>query len=122
MISQQPYLIRAIYEWCIDNNLTPYIAAKVDDNVVVPMQYVQNNQIVLNIGNDAIKDLNLDNKFISFNARFEGNSKAILIPVANVIAIFAKENGEGMEFSLLNETTTAPAKSEQQHSGLKLVK
>jgi stringent starvation protein B len=97
-LSTRPYLIRAIYEWCTDMSYTPYLAVYVDDTVQVPREYVRNNEIVLNISFDATSNLQLGNEFVEFNARFQGVSRAIIVPVNRVIAIYALENGQGMAF------------------------
>lgn len=117
MTSQKPYLIRAMYEWCLDNDFTPHLAAHVDDNTMVPKQYIQNDQIVLNISQAAAKDLLIDSEWVTFKTTFGGNAQDIAIPVGNVLALFAKENGQGMQFTL-EPTATKPEKT----SGLKLVK
>lgn len=96
----RPYLIRALYEWCTDNGLTPYVAVMVDDTVKVPKEYVKNNEIVLNISFDATSSLSLGNDFIEFKARFAGTSREIVVPTNRVIAIYARENGQGMSFPL----------------------
>lgn len=96
--STRPYLIRALYEWCTDNGLTPYVAVQVDETVQVPREYVKNNEIVLNISYDATSSLKLGNEFIEFKARFAGVAREILVPVHRVIAIYARENGQGMAF------------------------
>jgi stringent starvation protein B len=96
--STRPYLIRALYEWCTDNGLTPYVAVLVDDSVRVPREYVKDGEIVLNISFDATSSLKLGNDFIEFKARFAGTPREILVPVARVIAIYARENGQGMAF------------------------
>ena len=98
--STRPYLVRALYEWCTDNGLTPYVAVSVDDTVMVPREYVKNNEIVLNISFDATSSLKLGNEFIEFKARFAGSSRDILVPMSRVIAIYARENGQGMAFPL----------------------
>ena len=108
--SNRPYLIRALYEWCTDNGFTPYVAVSVDSTVQVPREYVKNNEIVLNIGFDATSSLTLGNEFIEFKARFGGSAREILVPISNVIAIYARENGQGMVFPL--ET------SEQENTGV----
>ena len=102
--STRPYLIRALYEWCTDNGLTPYVAVSVDDTVQVPREYVKNNEIVLNISFDATSSLKLGNDFIEFKARFAGSAREILVPISHVIAIYARENGQGMAFPM-----TSPA-------------
>lgn len=96
--STRPYLIRALYDWCTDNGLTPYVAVQVDDSVQVPREYVKNGEIVLNISFDATSSLKLGNEFIEFKARFAGSAREIMVPVNRVIAIYARENGQGMAF------------------------
>ncbi|RZL66705.1 MAG: ClpXP protease specificity-enhancing factor [Variovorax sp.] len=96
--STRPYLIRALYEWCTDNGFTPYVAVQVDDSVQVPREYVKNGEIVLNISFDATSSLKLGNDFIEFKARFAGTAREISVPVGRVIAIYARENGQGMAF------------------------
>ncbi len=96
--STRPYLIRALHDWCIDNGFTPYIAVLVDGEVRVPMEYVKNNEIVLNVGFEATTALKIGNEAIEFKARFGGTSREIVVPVDHVIAIYARENGQGMAF------------------------
>ncbi|MBN8556620.1 MAG: ClpXP protease specificity-enhancing factor [Proteobacteria bacterium] len=96
--STRPYLIRALYEWCTDHALTPFIAVLVDATVQVPREYVQNGEIVLNVSFDATSGLKLGNEFIEFKARFGGVPRDISVPVDRVIAIYARENGQGMAF------------------------
>jgi len=96
--STRPYLIRALYEWCTDNGFTPYVAVLVDESVQVPREYVKNGEIVLNISYDATSSLKLGNEFIEFKARFAGTAREISVPVGRVIAIYARENGQGMAF------------------------
>ena len=98
--STRPYLIRALYEWCTDNGFTPYVAVSVDNTVQVPREYVKNNEIVLNIGFAATSSLTLGNEFIEFKARFGGVAREILVPISHVIAIYARESGQGMAFPL----------------------
>jgi stringent starvation protein B len=97
-ISTKPYLLRAIYEWCTDSGYTPYLAVKVDTATTVPMEYVKHGEIVLNISFGATSGLKMDNDSIRFHARFGGVSREIFIPVNNVMAIYANENGQGMAF------------------------
>jgi len=99
-ISTKPYLLRAIYEWCTDSGFTPYIAVKVDGGTTVPMEYVRKGEIVLNISYGATSGLKMDNDAIHFRARFNGVSREIYIPVHNVLAIYANENGQGMAFEV----------------------
>ena len=98
--STRPYLIRALYEWCTDNGYTPYVAVLVDDTVQVPIEYVKGGEIVLNISFDATSSLKLGNEFIEFKARFAGLARDIMVPVGRVIAIYARENGQGMAFPM----------------------
>ncbi|MES2415427.1 MAG: ClpXP protease specificity-enhancing factor [Pseudomonadota bacterium] len=102
--STRPYLIRALYDWCTDNGLTPYVAVAVDETVQVPREYVKNNEIVLNISFDATSSLKLGNDFIEFKARFAGSARDIMVPISRVIAIYARENGQGMAFPLAATT------------------
>ncbi len=96
--STRPYLIRALYDWCTDNGFTPYVAVQVDHTVQVPREHVKNNEIVLNISFDATSALKLGNEFIEFRARFGGTAREIVVPIDHVIAIYARENGQGMAF------------------------
>ncbi|MFN9451694.1 MAG: ClpXP protease specificity-enhancing factor [Rubrivivax sp.] len=96
--STRPYLIRALHEWCTDNGFTPYLAVHVDADVQVPAEYVKNNEIVLNVGFEATSALKLGNEFIEFKARFGGVAREIVVPVNHVVAIYARENGQGMAF------------------------
>lgn len=98
--STRPYLIRALYEWCTDNGLTPYIAVMVDETTQVPTEYVKNNEIVLNVSFNATSGLSLGNEVITFRARFGGQSREVVVPVDRVIAIYARETGQGMAFPL----------------------
>ena len=97
-ISTKPYLLRALYEWCTDNGYTPHIAVRVDDQTRVPQQFVHNNEIVLNISFEATSQLQMGNEWIEFSARFSGKAHKIEVQVANVLAIYARENGQGMAF------------------------
>jgi stringent starvation protein B len=96
--STKPYFMRAIYEWCTDNGFTPYIAVTVHGAAKVPMEFVRNGEIVLNISFGATSGLKMDNDAVTFNARFGGVSREIYVPVENVQAIYASENGQGMAF------------------------
>ncbi len=97
-ISTKPYLLRAIWEWCVDQGFTPYLATLVDEDTRVPPGYARDGQIVLNLSPDATGQLQMANDFISFQGRFGGVAHSLVIPVANVIAIYARENGQGMAF------------------------
>ena len=96
----RPYLIRALHEWCSDNGFTPYLAVRVDDSVQVPREYVKDGEIVLNVGIDATNALQLGNDYIEFTARFGGKPRDIMVPMDRVIAIYARENGQGMAFPM----------------------
>lgn len=96
--STKPYLIRAIYDWCTDNGFTPYLSVRVDVNTRVPMSFVKEGEIVLNISMDAVQSLQLGNDEISCGGRFGGVAHKIIVPVAAVIGIFAKETGQGLAF------------------------
>ncbi|WP_019139620.1 ClpXP protease specificity-enhancing factor [Noviherbaspirillum massiliense] len=111
-ISTKPYLLRAIYEWCTDNGYTPYVAAAVDARTRVPREYVKNGEIVLNISFAATSGLKMENDFISFHARFGGVSREVSVPVDNVVAIYARENGQGMAFEVSRPSST-PEESSQ---------
>ncbi len=99
--STQPYLLRALHEWCTDNNLTPLLLVKVDGSVQVPPEFVRDGQIVLNISYDATAKLQMGNDYIEFQARFGGVPRQIVVPVTRVMAIYARENGQGMAFPVL---------------------
>ena len=107
--STQPYLIRAIHEWCSDSNLTPYISVRVDANTRVPVECVKNGEIVLNLGYDATHKLKIGNDLIQFSARFNGVSRECSIPIEAVLGIFARENGQGLFFAGENGAADAAA-------------
>lgn len=96
--STKPYMIRAIYEWCVDNGFAPHLVVQVDNETRVPTAYVKDGEIVLNINYSAVKGLQMENEAISFAARFNGVSHNIYVPMAAVKGIFARENGQGMFF------------------------
>jgi stringent starvation protein B len=111
-ISTKPYMLRAIYEWCTDSGFTPYMAVKVDATTTVPMEFVKGGEIVLNISFGATNGLKMDNDAVRFHARFGGVSREIYVPVHNVMAIYANENGQGMAFDVTGpapEAAPAPA-------------
>jgi stringent starvation protein B len=105
--STRPYLIRALHDWCTDNGFTPYIAVFVDAKVQVPQEYVKNNEIVLNVGFEATSGLKLGNEQIEFKARFGGSAREIVVPIDHVVAIYARENGQGMAFPVPNAAAGA---------------
>jgi stringent starvation protein B len=112
--STRPYLIRALHDWCTDNGFTPYIAVFVDETVRVPKEYVKNSEIVLNVGFEATSALKLGNETIEFKARFGGSSREIAVPVDHVIAIYARENGQGMAFPMPAGAASAGAPGEAE--------
>ena len=105
--STKPYLIRAIYEWCVDQGLTPYVAVLVDGQTKVPTEFIKDGQIVLNISYTATRHLKIGNDFINFSARFNGSSRELEVPIPAVIGVFAKENGQGLFFQATEEITAS---------------
>ncbi len=100
MVSSRPYLIRAIYDWIVDSNLTPYILVDAEAaNVTVPTEFIQEGRIILNVGPNAVRGLELNNDWVMFSARFSGVSMDVSLPPTAVLAIYAKENGRGMVFN-----------------------
>lgn len=97
-LSTRPYLIRAIYEWCVDSGLTPYLAVHPDEHTEVPYSHVKDGQIVLNLSAEAVRNLEMGNEIISCTGRFNGAPFNLLVPVEAVMGIFAKENGQGLVF------------------------
>ena len=114
--STKPYLIRALHQWCTDNEQTPYLVVHVDGSVTVPMEFVKDNEIVLNIGYNATKNLQIDNDWLSFSARFGGISRDIWVPIGNVLSIFSRETGEGMGFELEPVTGERPQSAREPAS------
>ena len=108
-VPTKPYLVRALFEWCVDNGYTPHIAVKVDSRTQAPAEYVKNGEITLNIAPSAVHQLQLGNDLIEFSARFAGVARQISVPVANVHAIYARETGHGMTFE--DEKSGAAAQS-----------
>jgi stringent starvation protein B len=99
-IATKPYLLRALYEWCVDNGYTPHLAVKVDSRTQVPSEYVKNGEITLNVSPSAVHKLQMGNELIEFSARFTGVARQISVPVANVYAVYARETGHGMTFDV----------------------
>jgi len=99
-VSTKPYFIRAIYEWCSDCGFTPYLSVRVDERTRIPMEYVKNGEIVLNVSLNATRNLTVNNELIQFSARFNGVSREVSIPVDRVQGIFARENGQGAFFTV----------------------
>ena len=109
--STKPYLMRAIYDWCVDSGYTPYLSVTVDSVTRVPMEYVKDGQIVLNIGPVAVERFKIGNELIEFSARFNGAGREISIPIGAVSAIYARENGQGLSFEVAAPDATAVAQS-----------
>lgn len=107
-LSTKPYLIRAIYDWCADSGLTPYLAVRIDGQTQVPMAYVKDGEIVLNLSADAVRNLNMGNDEITCGGRFGGVPHEIIVPIAAVIGIFAKETGQGLVFQGQESESTQP--------------
>ncbi|MFZ9643157.1 MAG: ClpXP protease specificity-enhancing factor [Candidatus Methylopumilus sp.] len=105
--STKPYMIRAIHEWCVDNQLTPHLLVAVNSQTRVPMAFVKEGEIVLNLNHSATKDLYFTNEAITFSARFSGVSNNLYVPISAVKGIFARENGQGMFFEVLPEDEDA---------------
>jgi stringent starvation protein B len=105
--STKPYLLRAIWEWCCDNGFTPHIAVVVDQRTRVPREFVKDGQIVLNLGPGATNKLQIGNEFVEFQARFGGVARDLSVPIQQVAAIYARENGAGMAFDLDEEALLA---------------
>lgn len=100
MTTTRPYLLRAIYEWILDNQLTPHVAVNAHgEGVQVPQEYVQDGQITLNLAPDAVNGMNMDNEALSFNARFRGVPMDIYVPMGAIMGVYARENGQGMMFT-----------------------
>jgi stringent starvation protein B len=97
-LSTRPYLIRAIYEWCVDSGLTPYLAVRVNEHTEVPRSHVKDGEIVLNLSADAVRNLQMGNEMITCTGRFGGVPFDLMVPVEATIGIFAKETGQGLVF------------------------
>ena len=108
-VSTKPYFIRAIYEWCSDCGFTPYLSVRVDERTRVPLEYVKNGEIVLNVSLNATRNLTINNELIQFSARFNGVSREVNIPVDRVQGIFARENGQGAFFTVESPAALAAA-------------
>ena len=99
-ISTKPYLLRALYEWCVDNGYTPHLAVRVDSRSQVPSEYVKNGEITLNVSPSAVHKLQMGNELIEISARFAGVARQISVPIACVYALYARETGHGMTFDV----------------------
>ena len=125
MSSSRPYLMRAIYEWIVDNNLTPYLLVNASETgVQVPLEYVNNGKIILNIDPNAVQDLEMAGTEISFNARFSGKPTHVYLPISAALAIYARENGRGMVFNEDDDTPPEPTSDKEKSNApnLRIVK
>lgn len=130
--STKPYLIRAIYDWCSDSALTPYLAVKVDEQTRVPNGYVKDGEIVINLSMDAVRNLQIGNEEITCGGRFGGVTHGLVVPITAVRGIFAKETGQGLMFqgndsipTLSMDSGTAPSPDKSDPPGkprLRIVK
>jgi stringent starvation protein B len=124
-LSTKPFLIRAIYDWCVECGFTPYLAVRVDEQTQVPVSYVKDGEIVLNLSLEAVHNLQLGNERITCAGRFGGVPHNLIVPVPAVIGIFAKENGQGLVFHGKESMPTPPppdGNSPQSKPRLRVVK
>jgi stringent starvation protein B len=117
--STKPYLIRALYQWCIDNGFTPYVSVFVDRSVDVPREFVNKDEIVLNIGPTACQSIEIDNDSVQFKARFNGIPKEIYIPITHIMAIYSRENSQGMSFPVNIPQITEASETKDNEADLK---
>ncbi len=113
-IPTKPYLLRALFEWCVDNGYTPHLAVKVDSRTQVPSEYVKGGEITLNISPNAVHKLQMGNELIEFSARFGGVARQISLQVTNVYALYARETGHGMTFDIEGAKPSVQAKAESE--------
>jgi len=118
-IPTKPYLLRALYEWCVDNGYTPHLAVKVDSRSQVPSEYVRNGEITLNVSPSAVHKLQMGNEIIEFSARFAGVARQISVPVSGVYALYARETGQGMTFEVDAAKPAIQAKAEAEPSAVR---
>src|SRR3954463_2291869 len=111
-IPTKPYLLRALFEWCVDNGYTPHLAVRVDSRTQVPNEYVKNGEITLNVSPNAVHKLQMGNELIEFSARFGGVARQLSVPVPNVYALYARETGHGMTFDVDGATAAMLAKDD----------
>jgi stringent starvation protein B len=114
LASAKPYLLRAMYEWCGEQGLTPYASVFVDEHVQVPMEFVKDGAITLNLGIDATNGLLINNETLEFKARFGGVPRQVVVPITHIMAIYGRENGQGMAFPISDPTQLQPTPN---HSG-----
>jgi stringent starvation protein B len=109
LASAKPYLLRAMYEWCGEQGLTPYASVYVDEHVQVPKEFVKDGAITLNIGMDATNGLLINNETLEFKARFGGVPRQVVVPITHIMAIYGRENGQGMAFPISDPDQASPA-------------
>ena len=109
LASAKPYLLRAMYEWCGEQGLTPYVSVYVDEQVQVPKEFVKDGIITLNIGMDATNGLLINNETLAFKARFGGVPRQVLVPITHIMAIYGRENGQGMAFPISDPEQASPS-------------
>lgn len=115
MNSSKPYLVSAVYEWIVDNDCTPHVLVKADyAGCIVPQEFVQDGQIVLNVAMMAVKSFVMDKEALSFSARFKGVEQSVYVPIGAVLGIFARENGQGMMFEADPEPVKPEVKAETE--------
>jgi len=115
-IPTKPYLVRALFEWCVDNRYTPHVAVKVDSRTQVPAEYVKNGEITLNISPSAVHKLQMGNELIEFSARFGGVARQISVPMNNVYALYARETGHGMTFDIDGAKPSVQSRAESENT------
>ena len=115
-IPTKPYLLRALYEWCVDNGYTPHLAVRVDAHTQVPPEYVRNGEITLNVSPGAVHKLEMGNELIEFSARFGGVARHVSVPVTNVFALYARESGHGMTFEIEPAKPAVQSQAEREPS------
>jgi stringent starvation protein B len=113
-ISTKPYLLRALFEWCVDNGYTPHLAVRVDSRTQVPPEYVKGGEITLNISPNAVHKLQMGNEMVEFSARFGGVARQISLPIANIYALYARETGHGMTFDTEGAKPSVQARGETE--------
>ena len=113
-VPQKPYLLRALFEWCVDNGYTPHLAVKVDSKTQVPAEYVKGGEIILNISPNAVHKLQMGNDLVEFSARFGGVARQISLPIANIYALYARETGHGMAFDADGPKPIVQSKGESE--------
>lgn len=118
MTSSRPYLIRALYDWIVDNGLTPYLLVDAsDEGLCAPMEYADNGRLVLNVSPRAVRALDLGMEGIDFSGRFGGQAMDVHVPTSAIMAIYARENGQGMLFNDTDDDTPPPSGSQDKGDG-----